>query len=98
MERSSRRRFLKSSVTAACSAALGGGAAAELLAAAPTSAAVPAAGPASLSIKKGLVFSMLPATLSVADRFKMAPDVGFDLVQSRTEPNGQTAEALKTAP
>jgi L-ribulose-5-phosphate 3-epimerase len=97
MERSSRREFLKSSVTAACSAALGGGAAAEILAAAPMSAAVPAAGPASLSIKKGLVFSMLPATLSVAERFKMARDVGFDVVQSPTEPDGQKAEEMKRA-
>ena len=61
------------------------------------SAAVLAAGPASLAIKKGLVFSMLPATLSVADRFKMARDVGFDVVQSPTEPDGQKAEEMKRA-
>src|SRR5258708_1618175 len=97
MERSSRSDFEKASVTAACSAALGGSAAAELLTAAPTSAAVSVAGPASLSIKKGLVFSMLPATLSVAERFKMARDVGFDVVQSSTEPDGQKAEEMKRA-
>src|SRR5260370_19669412 len=61
------------------------------------SAAVLAAGPASLAIKKGLVFSMLPATLSVADRFKMARDIGFDVVQSPTEPDGQKAEEMKRA-
>ncbi len=97
MERSSRREFLKSSVTAACSVALNSSAAAELLVAAPPSAAVPATGPASLAIKKGLVFSMLPATLSVADRFKMARDVGFDVVQAPTEPDGQKAEEMKKA-
>ncbi len=97
MERSSRREFLKSSVTAACSTALGSSAAADLLAAPAMSAAVLAAGPASLAIKKGLVFSMLPATLSVADRFKMARDVGFDVVQSPTEPDGQKAEEMKRA-
>src|SRR5229473_59605 len=97
MERSSRRKFLKSSVTAACSTALGSSAAADLLAAPAMSAAVLAAGPASLAIKKGLVFSMLPATLSVADRFKMARDVGFDVVQSPTEPDGQKAEEMKRA-
>src|SRR5258708_4414751 len=97
MERSSRREFLKSSVTAACSTALGSSAAADLLAAPAMSAAVLAAGPASLAIKKGLVFSMLPATLSVADSFKMARDVGFDVVQSPTEPDGQKAEEMKRA-
>jgi L-ribulose-5-phosphate 3-epimerase len=96
MERSSRREFLKSSVTAACSAALGSGAA-ELRAAAPTLDAVPAAAPVSLSIRKGLVYSMLPATLSVADRLKMARDVGFEVVQAPTEPDERKAEEMKKA-
>jgi L-ribulose-5-phosphate 3-epimerase len=97
MERSSRRAFLKSSVTAACSAVLGSGAAVELLAAVPRLTAVPGAAPASLSIKKGLVYSMLPATLSVSERFKMARDVGFEVVQAPTEPDEQKAEEMKKA-
>jgi L-ribulose-5-phosphate 3-epimerase len=98
MERSSRRDFLKSSVTAACSAAIAGGAAPGLLEAVPASvAAVPAARPATPAIKKGLVFTMLPATLSVSDRFKLARDTGFAVVQAPTEPDQQKAEAMKKA-
>jgi hexulose-6-phosphate isomerase len=96
MERSSRREFLKSSVTAGCSAAIAGGAAAELLEAVPGAAVAPAR-PANLAIKKGLVFGMLPATLSVSDRFKLARDVGFEVVQAPTEPDQQKAEAMKKA-
>jgi len=97
MERSSRREFLKSSVTAACSAAISG-ASAELLAASPPSAAADAPGRAAkLAIKKGLVFSMLPPALSVSDRFKLARDAGFDVVQAPTEPDEQKAEATKKA-
>jgi L-ribulose-5-phosphate 3-epimerase len=97
MERSSRREFLKSSITTACSVALGSGAGAELPAATPRLTAVPAASPVSLSIKKGLVYSMLPGTLSVADRFKLARDVGFEMVQAPTEPDEQKAEEMKKA-
>jgi hexulose-6-phosphate isomerase len=96
MERSSRREFLKSSVTAACSAAMSG-ASAELLAASPQSAAADPPGPAKLAIKKGLVFSMLPPALSVSDRFKLARDSGFEVVQAPTEPDEQKAEATKKA-
>lgn len=98
MERSSRRDFLKSSVTAACSAAITGGAAPGLLEAVPASTAVvPAARPATLAIKKGLIFTMLPATLSVSDRFKLARDTGFEALQAPTEPDQQKAEAMKKA-
>jgi len=96
MERSSRREFLKSSATAACSAAISG-ASAELLAAVPPSAAADTPGPAKLAIKKGLVFSMLPPALSVSDRFKLARDSGFEVVQAPTEPDEQKAEATKKA-
>jgi hexulose-6-phosphate isomerase len=98
MERSSRREFLKASVTAACSSALASGAVPELLEAVPAStAASPAARPATLAIKKGLVFTMLPATLSVSDRFKLARDAGFDAVQAPTEPDQPKAEVMKKA-
>jgi L-ribulose-5-phosphate 3-epimerase len=42
-----------------------------------------------------LVFSMLPASLSVADRFKLARDTGFEVVQAPTTPGEKEAELLK---
>jgi hexulose-6-phosphate isomerase len=53
--------------------------------------------PAALSIKKGLVFDMLPPSLSYSDRFKMARDAGFDVVQAPTTPDEHTAEEFKNA-
>jgi L-ribulose-5-phosphate 3-epimerase len=100
MSNLSRRNFLKSSVTAACAAGLGGGIAGSLMAA-PRGSAPGAAKltpfPAALSIKKGLVFDMLPPSLSYSDRFKMARDAGFDVVQAPTTPDEQTAEEFKNA-
>ncbi len=91
---SSRREFLKSSLAAACSAGL-------------TSAAPPFAAPLSdppgahpatpLPIKKGILLGMLPKQLSYADRFKMARDVGFEVVQAYTTPNQREAEDIKKA-
>jgi L-ribulose-5-phosphate 3-epimerase len=99
MSPTSRRDFLKSSVTAACAAGVGG--LAESLVADPGRSAAnfaeatPFAG--GLSIKKGLVYDMLPDKLSHADRFKMARDTGFDVVQAPTTPDSHTAEELKNA-
>src|SRR5215475_2617077 len=88
MSDTSRREFLKTSICAA--SALGVGAAfAGVL---PTSAA-----PAALAIKKGVLLDMLPASLSYADRFKMARDVGFEVVQAPTTPDQATAEQIKKA-
>jgi len=100
MSPTSRRDFLKSSVTAACAAGLGGGLAESLVAAPGRSASnlaesTPFAGP--LSIKKGLVYDMLSDKLSHADRFKLARDTGFDVVQAPTTPDEHTAEELKNA-
>lgn len=95
MRSPTRREFLKSSVTAACAASLGGGALANSLAAGATSKA-PASPPA-LSIKKGVWFGMLPEKLSIADRYKMARDVGFEVVQAPTEPDERKAEEIKKA-
>src|SRR5215831_65335 len=98
MQPSSRRRFLKSSLGAVAvagfeSAALGGPRARALdEGPAPTS---PAGGIA--SIAKGLVFSMLPSKLSVSDRFQMARDCGFDVVQAPTTYDPRQAEELKKA-
>src|SRR6266496_208047 len=84
-----RREFLKSSVTAACAASLGGGALTNSLAAGVT--------PPALSIKRGVWFGMLPEKLSIADRYKMARDVGFEVVQALTEPDERRAEEIKKA-
>jgi L-ribulose-5-phosphate 3-epimerase len=100
MFQTSRRDFLKSSITGACAAGLGGGFAGSLAAPPRGSefgAARPTPFPAALSIKKGLVYDMLPNKLSHADRFKMARNVGFDVVQAPTTPDEHTAEEIKNA-
>jgi len=96
----SRRDFLKSSVTAACAASLGATALAESVAASSAGAASAphvAASPAALSIKKGVWFGMLPEKLSIADRYKMARDVGFEVVQAPTEADEHKADEIKKA-
>jgi hexulose-6-phosphate isomerase len=40
---------------------------------------------------------MLPEKLSIADRYKMARDVGFEVVQAPTEPDERKAEEIKKA-
>ena len=85
----SRRKFLKASVSAACAAALGG---------AVSGAVADAAGPpAAPSIKKGILFSMLPANLSYGERLKVAHEIGFEVLQAPTEPDESKAEELKKA-
>jgi hexulose-6-phosphate isomerase len=100
MSPTSRRDFLKSSVTAACAAGLGGGLA-ESLVAAPGRAAAnfaeSTAFPAAPPIKKGLVYDMLSDKLSHANRFKLARDAGFAVVQAPTTPDEHTAEEMKNA-
>ena len=95
MSSPTRREFLKSSVTAACVASLSGGALANSQVGGATSKAP--ASPATLSIKKGVWFGMLPEKLSVADRYKMARDVGFEVVQAPTEPDEGKADQIKKA-
>ncbi len=95
MRSPTRREFLKSSVTAACAASLGGGALTNSLVAGTTPKA-PASRP-TLSIKKGVWFGMLPEKLSIADRYKMARDVGFEVVQAPTEPDERKAGEIKKA-
>jgi L-ribulose-5-phosphate 3-epimerase len=48
-------------------------------------------------IKKGLVFNMLPETLSYAERFNLARVTGFEVVQALTEPDQHKAEEIKKA-
>jgi hexulose-6-phosphate isomerase len=100
MSQESRRTFLKSSMTAACAATLGGRFAGPLVGAAESSA--PSATrvtpfPTALSINKGLVYDMLPSKLSHGERFKMARDTGFEVVQAPTTPDPQIAEEMKNA-
>src|SRR5919197_2333514 len=49
------------------------------------------------AIMKGLVFDMVPKTLGYADRFKLARDTGFQVVQALTEPDENKAAAMKQA-
>lgn len=90
-----RREFLKSTASAACAAGLGSGA----LANSPLfgAASKAPASPPTLSIKKGVWYGMLPEKLSAADRYKMARDVGFEVVQAPTEPDERKAEEIKKA-
>jgi L-ribulose-5-phosphate 3-epimerase len=89
MRDESRRRFLKTSAGAACAAALGGGVD-EVFAAATSSATA-------LSIKKGILFSMLPANMTYGDRLKLAHEIGFEVLQAPTEPDERKAEELRKA-
>jgi L-ribulose-5-phosphate 3-epimerase len=95
MSHPSRREFLKSSAVASCAVGLGGVFAESLVTASTATASAPL--PAGLSIKKGLVYDMLPGKLSHADRFKLARDAGFDVVQAPTTPDEHTAEEMKNA-
>ena len=87
---STRREFLKGATAAAAGAALRPQSTA--FAGAPAS---PASG--TLPIRKGVLLDMLPKKLSYADRFKMARDVGFEVVQAPTTRDPREAEEIKRA-
>jgi L-ribulose-5-phosphate 3-epimerase len=90
-----RRDFLKSSAATICAAGCPGIAFTE---AAPALALTFSANPLDApSIKKGLVLSMLPEKLSYADRFKLARDTGFEIIQAPTTPDPHQAEEIKAA-
>ena len=95
MHHSSRREFLKSSVTAIGAAGVSSAALGRSLS--TGSADAPPALPSALSLKKGLVFDMVSEKLSYGDRFKLARDVGFEIVQAPTEPDAGKAEEIKKA-
>lgn len=84
----SRRDFLKTSLGAAVLAG------ATLDAA---SAPLPDSAGSALRIKKGVLVDMLPKQLSYLDRFKLARDAGFKLLQANTTPDPREAEAMKDA-
>lgn len=88
MREKNRREFLKSSAATICAVSLPSVAISEL----PSPPKPDAA-----SIKKGLVFSMLPEKLSVADRFKLARDTGFEVIQAPTTPDLKQADEIKAA-
>jgi hexulose-6-phosphate isomerase len=98
MSRATRREFLKSSVTAGCAVGVGSSVS-EFIAAASTDTARTArtTAPAPATIKKGVLLDMLPENLSYADRFKVAREVGFEVVQAPTEPDERKAEEIKKA-
>jgi len=50
-----------------------------------------------LPIKKAVLLSMLPKTMSYADRFKVAHDAGFEEAECGTEPNDKVAEEIRKA-
>ncbi|MGI8958424.1 MAG: sugar phosphate isomerase/epimerase family protein [Bryobacteraceae bacterium] len=50
-----------------------------------------------LPISTAVEFSMLPESTSIADRFQMARDVGFERIECPTTPDQQAAESMKNA-
>jgi len=95
MAEKTRREFLQSSAATICAAGLAGVTSAQTTRALSSSAFT--SRPETAAIKKGLVFSMLPEKLSVADRFKLARDTGFDVLQAPTTPDLKQADEIKAA-
>jgi hexulose-6-phosphate isomerase len=56
-----------------------------------------AAAPARLPIRKAVEFSMLPTSLSVADRFLLARDSGFEAMECPTTPDPFKADEILAA-
>ena len=99
MSSTSRREFLKASVAAAvCTAGVDSGFTESVSTTAQSAvqSSTPTA-PSTSQIKKGLVYSMLPSSLSHADRFRLGRDAGFDVVQAPTTPDESEAEEIKNA-
>lgn len=94
MARSTRREFLKRGAMAAGAVGFGG---ARLVAEFPCANNLTQAAPGPLPIKKGLVFDMLPDKLSYTERFKLARECGFEVVQVNTTPDRHEAEQIKSA-
>ena len=92
MRAKNRREFLKSSAATICAAGFSGVTTAEA-----ASASGFLAKPDGPPIQKGLVMSMLPEKLSMADRFKLARDTGFEVIQEPTTPGAKQAEEIKAA-
>jgi L-ribulose-5-phosphate 3-epimerase len=94
----SRREFLKTVAGAASVAGLGASGLADSVSAFPVPATTRlATASGASSIKKGLVYGMLPKKLSHAERCKLARDSGFEVVQAPTTPDEKEADAIKKA-
>jgi len=76
-----RRRFLESAALLPA-----------LAAARPAAAAAPAGSP-----KKAVLISMLPRTLSYAERFKLAKEAGFEGLEAQTIKDPKVADEIKEA-
>ena len=50
-----------------------------------------------LSIRKAVLMSMLPKTMSAADRFQLARDCGFEQIECQTTPDQAEAEEIRKA-
>ena len=99
MRNSSRRQFVKSSIGATIAAGLKTSLSRSMLRESvrgETPRAVPVDSVAK-PIKKGVLLEMLPDKLSYADRFKMAREVGFEVVQAPTTADQRIAEEIKKA-
>lgn len=60
-------------------------------------AAAPANSEPRLPIAMAVEYSMLPAKFSIAERFQIAKDAGFERIECPTTPNQAGAEAMKAA-
>jgi L-ribulose-5-phosphate 3-epimerase len=64
---------------------------------AASAAPLAAAAAPALPIRKAVLLSMLPKTMSYTDRFKLAKDVGFSQVECPTTPDQAEAEEIRKA-
>jgi L-ribulose-5-phosphate 3-epimerase len=98
-DRTTRRQFFKASAGAAAGASLATLSSAHPAARAGGSAlaAVSPPAPDVLPIQKGVLLGMLPQDKSYADRFKIARDTGFEVVQASTTADPRVTEEIKTA-
>src|SRR5439155_26990046 len=62
-----------------------------------TSTASLAAASARIPIKKAVLLGMLPRSMSVLDRFKLAVDCGFEQIECPTTEDPSQAEEIKRA-
>ena len=60
-------------------------------------AALPSAGAARLPIKKAVLLSMLPSSLSIAERFRVAKEVGFEQIEAPQTDDQALAEEIARA-
>lgn len=85
-----RRQFLKTSAASVLAGSALTGAAPADLPQAPVA-------PGPLPIQKGVLISMLPRSLSYADRFRLAREAGFQVVQAQTVTDPAEAEQIRLA-